>query len=220
MSLALFYGGTFDPVHAGHLAVAQAAHAAFGAEVAFVPAADPPHRATPGASAAQRAQMLALAIADEPGFRVDPRELRRSGPSWTVSTLRELRAERGPDAALAWVLGADAFRGLPGWHDWETLMDLAHFVVAVRPGHGLEALPPGLAAACQGRWREDPTDLARAPAGCLFRLDMALHPASATEVREGLAREPGPGHPWLDPAVAAFITREGLYRGGPGPAGV
>ncbi len=219
MSPALFYGGTFDPVHAGHLAVARAVRDVFGAGVAFVPAADPPHRAAPGASAAQRAQMLALAIADEPGFSVDARELRRSGPSWTVGTLRELRAERGPDAPLAWVLGADSFRGLPGWHEWETLMDLAHFVVAVRPGHALDALPGRLAAVCEGRWREDPAALAEAPAGRLFRLDMALHPASATEVRRGLAAQSGRGA-WLDPAVAAFIAREGLYRGGPGPAGV
>lgn len=221
MSLALFYGGTFDPVHAGHLAVARAARAVFGTGLAFVPAADPPHRAAPGASAAQRAQMLALAIAGEPGFRVDPREMRRSGPSWTVGTLRELRAERGPEAPLAWLMGADSFRGLPAWHEWECLMDLAHFVVAVRPGHALEALPPALEAACRGRWCEDPAELARAPAGRLFRLDMALHPASATEVRRGLAGAPAPGQAdWLDPAVAAFIAREGLYRGGAGPAGV
>jgi nicotinate-nucleotide adenylyltransferase len=219
VSLALFYGGTFDPVHAGHLAVARAAREVFGADVAFVPAADPPHRAAPGASAAQRAQMLALAIAGEPGFRVDTREMLRSGPSWTVGTLRELRAERGPDAPLAWVLGADAFRGLPTWHEWEALLDLAHFVVAVRPGHALEGLPAPLAAACAGRWAADPAGLAASPAGQLFRLDMALHPASATEVRRGLSAGPdAPG--WLDPAVAAFIAREGLYRGRPGPAGV
>lgn len=219
MSPALFYGGTFDPVHAGHLAVARAARAVFGTDVAFVPAADPPHRAAPGASAAQRAQMLALAIAGEPGLSVDPRELRRSGPSWTVGTLRELRAERGPDRPLAWVLGADAFRGLPSWHDWEALLELAHFIVAVRPGHALDALPPPLAAASRGRWRDDPAALARSPAGCLFRLDMALHPASATEVRRGLAGDAG-HDTWLDPAVAAYIAREGLYRAGPGPAGV
>jgi len=219
VTLALYYGGTFDPVHAGHLAVARAVRAAFGIAPAFVPAADPPHRAAPGASAAQRTRMLELALAAEPGFRVDTRELRRRGPSWTVATLRELRAELGPEAPLAWVLGADSFRGLPGWHAWEALPGLAHFVVAVRPGHALDPLPPVLAAACAGRWREDPADLAAAPAGRLFRLDMALHPASATEVRRGLAGGEGPAG-WLDPAVAAYIAREGLYRGGSGPAGV
>ena len=219
MSLALYYGGTFDPVHAGHLAVARAVRDAFGIAPAFVPAADPPHRPAPGASATQRARMLELALADEPGFTVDLRELRRSGPSWTVGTLRELRAQVGPAAPVAWVLGADSFRGLTAWHEWEALMGLAHFVVAVRPGHALDPLPPVLAAACAGRWREDPADLGHAPAGLLFRLDMPLHPASATEVRRGLAADAGDAG-WLHPAVADYIAREGLYRGGPGPTGV
>lgn len=219
MAPALFYGGTFDPVHAGHLAVAAAARDALGCRVAFLPAADPPHRAAPGASADQRARMLELAVAGEPAFSVDRRELHRAGPSWTVDTLRGLRAERGPDAPVAWLVGADAFRGLPTWHEWGALFDLAHFVVAVRPGHGLEALPPDLAQACAGRWLDHPADLDRRPAGGLFRLDMPLHPASATELRRRLqAGEPHGG--WLSPPVADFIGREGLYRGGQAPAGV
>lgn len=219
MALALHYGGTFDPVHAGHLAVARAARDALGARVAFLPAADPPHRAAPGASAEQRACMLELAIAGEAGFAVDRRELRRAGPSWTVDTLRELRHERGPDAPIAWLVGADAFRGLPDWHQWRALFDLAHFVVAVRPGHGLDALPADLGEACAGRWLAHPAGLADRAAGGLFRLDMPLHPASATELRRRLrAGEPHGG--WLTDAVAGFIGREGLYRGGAAPAGV
>lgn len=219
MALALLYGGTFDPVHAGHLAVARAARDALGADVAFLPAADPPHRAAPGASAEQRARMIELAIAGETGFSVDRRELQRAGPSWTVDTLRGLRAERGPGAPLAWLVGADAFRGLPTWHDWRELLDLAHFVVAVRPGHGLDALPADLAEACAGRWLDRPGPLATSPAGGLLRLDMALHPASATELRRRLrAGEPHGG--WLSADVADFIHRQGLYRGDPAPAGV
>lgn len=219
MALALFYGGTFDPVHAGHLAVAAAARDALGADVAFLPAADPPHRATPGATAVQRAQMLDLAIAGEPGFTVDRRELHRDGPSYTADTLRGLRTERGPVAPMAWLVGADAFRGLATWHEWRTLFDLAHFVVAVRPGHGLEALPADLAQDCTGRWLDHPGALAERPAGGLFRLDMPLHPASATELRRRLrAGEPHGG--WLCAPVAGFIDREGLYRGGTAPAGV
>ena len=87
MTLRILYGGTFDPVHAGHLAVAIAARDTLHADVAFVPAADPPHRPAPGASAAQRAAMVALAIAGTPGLSLDERELRRDGPSWTVLTL-------------------------------------------------------------------------------------------------------------------------------------
>ena len=212
MSLALLYGGTFDPVHAGHLAVARAARAALAADIAFLPAADPPHRAAPGASAVQRAHMLELAIAGEPGCRVDRRELDRAGPSYTVDTLRGLRAERGPAAPLAWLVGADAFRGLPGWHDWQELMGLAHFVVAVRPGHDLVSLPPALASACEGRWSHRPGDLASAPAGRLFRLEMPLHPASATELRRRLRAGEDPGG-WLDPAVEDYIAGQHLYRG-------
>ena len=131
MTLRILYGGTFDPVHAGHLAVAIAARDTLHADVAFVPAADPPHRPAPGASAAQRAAMVALAIAGTPGLSLDERELRRDGPSWTVLTLEQARAEAGPSAPLAWLVGADAFRGLPTWHRWETLAGLAHLVVAV-----------------------------------------------------------------------------------------
>jgi nicotinate-nucleotide adenylyltransferase len=209
MAIELLYGGTFDPVHAGHLAVARAARDALQAEVAFLPSADPPHRPAPGASAEQRAHLLALAIAGEPGFGLDLRELQRPGPSYTVDTLREWRAERGPEARLAWLIGADAFRGLADWHRWRDLFGLAHFVVAVRPGHDLADLPLALATACQGRWRPAPA-LADAPAGGLCRLSLPPHPASATELRRRLrAGEPHGG--WLAPAVAAHIAREGLY---------
>lgn len=219
MSLRLLYGGTFDPVHAGHLAVARAARAALGAEVAFLPAADPPHRSAPGASALQRARMLELAILGEPGFRVDRRELERAGPSYTVDTLREVRAEAGPAAPLAWLVGADAFRGLPTWRDWPDLLALAHFVVAVRPGHDLESLPTELAEACAGRWAGAPADLDRVPSGSVFRLAMPLHPASATELRERLRTGRGDDG-WLAPAVRDYIAARGLYAGQGRPGGV
>lgn len=211
MSLTVLYGGTFDPVHAGHLAVARAARAALGADVRLVPAADPPHRAAPGAGADDRVALLELAIAGEPGLSVDRRELHRNGRSYTVDTLRGLRAELGPSAPLAWIVGADAFRGLATWHDWTDLFGLAHFVVAVRPGHGLEHLPPALERACTGRWATDVAELAESPAGRLWCLDMPLHPASATELRRRL-REGADTGDWLAPAVAAEIARRGLYR--------
>lgn len=219
MALALLYGGTFDPVHAGHLAVARAARDALGADVALVPAADPPHRAPPGASAAQRAHMLELAIAGEPGLSVDRREMHRAGPSWTVDTLRELRREIGPSPPVAWLVGADSFRSLPSWHRWQSLFDLAHLVIAVRPGHALEALPPELAQACSGRWTDQAAELSQRPAGSLLRLDMPLHPASATELRRRLLAGEPHGD-WLAAPVADYIRREGLYRGGTGPSGV
>jgi nicotinate-nucleotide adenylyltransferase len=219
VTLRVCYGGTFDPVHAGHLAVATAARAALSPPfVDFIPAADPPHRPPPGASAEHRAAMLELAIAGTPGFRVDRRELRRAEPSWTVTTLRELRRELGSAQPVVWLLGADAFRGLPDWHEWNDLFALAHFVVAVRPGHDLAALPAALEQACAGRWIVDPAGLATAPAGRVWRLELPPHPASATAVRAGVAT--GAGHAWLPPAVADYIARHGLYRGHHGIPGV
>ena len=155
--LRLFYGGTFDPIHNGHLAIARAARDALCVTVRLMPAADPPHRAPPGASAAQRAHLLDLAVKGERGLCVDRRELRRAARlpasrSYTVDTLRELRMELGDAAPLALLIGADSLLGLPGWHEWRALFGLAHFVVADRPGNLLDAgLPPELADALASR---------------------------------------------------------------------
>ncbi|MGE8260938.1 MAG: nicotinate-nicotinamide nucleotide adenylyltransferase, partial [Stenotrophomonas sp.] len=121
MGLRIYYGGTFDPVHLGHLAIARAARDQLQVAVRLLPAADPPHRAAPGADAAQRLAMLALAIGDEPGLLLDRRELDRAErqpgvPSYTVDTLRELRAELGPRQPIAWLVGADSLLALPSWH--------------------------------------------------------------------------------------------------------
>ena len=214
--LNLFYGGTFDPVHNGHLAIARAARDELGCTVRLMPAADPPHRAPPGADAEQRARMLELAIADEPGLRVDRRELDRDGRSYSIDTLRELRATLGADAPIALLIGADSFIGLPGWHEWKALFDVTHFVVAPRPGSPLDGqLPKELASMAGGRWAGSPEVLESTPAGRLFLLDTPLQPESASEVRRRIAN----GQAWLDlvpAAVAGFILGQGLY---PRPAG-
>ncbi len=213
--LHLFYGGTFDPVHDGHLAIAEAARRELGVPVHLVPAADPPHRAAPGADAAQRAQMLALAIAGRPGLVLDTRELRRAGPgarpSYTVDTLLELRRALGPEAPLAWLLGADSFLGLPGWHRWHELPALTHFVVAERPGSPVDdALDPALAQAFAGRWADSAAALAAAPAGRVWRLHQPLREESASEVRRQIAAH-GPWRSRVPAAVADYIAAAGLY---------
>ncbi|HVJ37842.1 MAG TPA: nicotinate-nucleotide adenylyltransferase [Stenotrophomonas sp.] len=213
--LVLCYGGTFDPIHDGHLAIARAARDAFEVPVALIPAADPPHRAPPGANAAQRAHMISLAIAGEPGLRLDLRELRRAQrldrPSYTYDTLQELRHEHGPARPIAWLLGADSFVGLPQWHRWKELGGLAHLVIAERPGSALDAaLPPALAAWAQGRWAESAQVLAQEPSGRLWRLQQPLRDESASQVRRAIA-EGGDGRAWLPPAVAEFIAAEHLY---------
>src|SRR5664279_5297098 len=122
-------GGTFDPVHYGHLRFADDVRRALHlAEVRLVPAADPPHRRGPAATADHRAAMLTLAAAEFPGLVVDERELRRPGKSYTVPTLEELRREF-PGRPVWLLLGADAFRDLPTWHRWQELFDLAHVIV-------------------------------------------------------------------------------------------
>ncbi|QJD70061.1 nicotinate-nucleotide adenylyltransferase [Xanthomonas campestris pv. badrii] len=213
--LHLYYGGTFDPIHLGHLAIACAARDELGAVVHLVPAADPPHRPAPGTTAAQRAQMLALALAGQPGLVLDDRELQRAcaggAPSYTVETLRELRATLGPQTPIAWLLGADAFVELSHWHQWEALFGLAHFVVAARPGTALDlAQAPALAAAVQGRWAASVDELAASPAGRLWRLQQPLRGESASAVRARIAS----GADWqglVPAAVAGFIRQHGLY---------
>lgn len=218
-SLLVLYGGTFDPVHHGHLAIAGAARDLLQATIRLMPAADPPHRAPPGASADQRAEMLDLALAGEPGLCVDRRELHRDGRSYSIDTLLELRAQIGDDAPVALLVGADSFVGLPDWHRWHELFDHAHFVVAERPGSPLDHdLRPELAAALEGRWRTAPAALREAPSGRVLRLRQPLHAESATSIRARIAA----GEPWRDQvpaAVAAYIQRHGLYLNGDGIRG-
>ena len=218
--LFVLYGGTFDPVHNGHIAIARDARDALDADIHLVPAADPPHRPPPGAAAGDRVAMLKLALADEPGLLPDLRELRRHAVdgarrSYSVDTLRGLRAELGAEAPIALLVGADSFIGLPTWKSWRDLFDLAHFVVASRAGSPLDAeLPPLLAEALQGREAKSPDPLRGQPAGRVLYLRQPLHAQSATDIRHRIAA----GLPWgglVPPAVADYIHCHGLY-GEPG----
>jgi nicotinate-nucleotide adenylyltransferase len=128
------FGGTFDPIHCGHLRTAFELWQELKlAEIRFLPTGSPPHREKLYASPEQRLEMVRAAVADQPAFIVDDREVRRSGVSYSVDTLAELRQEY-PQRSLCLLLGMDAFLGLPGWHRWRELLTLAHIVVAHRPG--------------------------------------------------------------------------------------
>jgi nicotinate-nucleotide adenylyltransferase len=184
--------------------------------VHLMPAADPPHRAPPGATAIERVHLLDLAEKDEVGLCVDRRELVRAARdpearSYTVETLRELRAEQGDAVPVALLIGADSLLGLPTWKAWSDLFDLAHFIVADRPGSGLDAgLSPILMEVLEGRWTDHPADLHRSPAGRVYRLHQLLQPESATEIR----RRIGAGEAWrhlVPPQVADAIADERLY---------
>jgi nicotinate-nucleotide adenylyltransferase len=178
------FGGTFDPIHYGHLRPAQEAVQQLAlAELRFVPAAQPPHRPSPQASAAQRLAMVELAIRGLPALRVDDRELRRGGLSYTVLTLESLRAELG-NTPLCLLIGADQFRSFETWHRWQEIPDLAHLVVLNRPGATSGSLP----AWARTRACDDFGVLRVAPAGRLAFLSVSPQDISATRIRAALAR--------------------------------
>ena len=210
-------GGTFDPVHDGHLGLADDARRAFaGAEVRLVPAGDPPHRSAPGAPAADRLAMLKLATVTRPGIAIDERELARAGKSYTVLTLHELRAE-APRRPLILVLGADAFRGLPTWHRWREILELAHVAVAARPGDPFEAaLPEALAPLWRARRADSAADLISSPAGRIYVLPTVAHDVSASAIRAALSHG-GDGaravRALMPPAVWDYIHTHRLYAG-------
>ena len=210
--LEILYGGSFDPVHLGHLAVARNARDAVAAQVRLMPAADPPHKGPLHADARQRLAMLELAVDGEAGLGVEDCELGRDGPSYTVDTLRFLRAARVGEQPLAILVGADSFLSLPGWKEWRSLFDLAHIVIAERGGSGFapSTLPDALAEATAGRWAQAPDELHRLASGLVLRLDQPLRPESASEVRRRIAA----GGDWqalVPPPVAGYIAENRLY---------
>lgn len=182
--LALF-GGTFDPIHIGHLSVAWEASELLDAEVRLMPANVPPHRPPPTASATQRVDMLRAALRGQSRLALDTRELERSGPSYTIDTLEELRREYG-ERPLVLLLGADAFAGLRSWHRWRELFDVTHLGVINRPG--IEAcVPVELERAVAARRTDDPGVIRSMPAGKVIELAVTPLEVSATRIRELLA---------------------------------
>ncbi|MGN6226157.1 MAG: nicotinate-nucleotide adenylyltransferase [Dyella sp.] len=206
-------GGTFDPVHIGHLCVAWEASELLDAEVHLLPASVPPHRPPPIASVEQRVAMLRAALAGQDRLDLDLRELQRAGPSYTVDTLAELRAEHG-DRPLVLLMGADAFAGLPTWHRWERLFELAHLGVFARPGFQF-SLPTELEAAVSGRLADTGGDWRNQPSGRLLQLEVTPLEISATRIRHLLASGRSPRYLLSD----RMFDMPGLlaaYRSDPG----
>jgi nicotinate-nucleotide adenylyltransferase len=205
-------GGTFDPIHFGHLRLAEELAGALQlTEVRLIPAAQPAHRAAPGVDAQQRCRMVALAARGNPRLRVDDRELRRPTLSYTFDTLRELRQELGEATPLFFLLGADAFAGLPRWHRWQSLFELTHFVVAHRPGyHDWQAgLPPELASEWQQRLVTMATPCTGG-AGTIRLLPTTALDISATAIRDLLLAGLSPRY-LLPDAVLEYIRAQRLY---------
>jgi nicotinate-nucleotide adenylyltransferase len=186
-ALGLF-GGTFDPIHLGHLRLAEEAREALGlAGVCFIPAGMPPHRDIPRTPAVHRLEMVRQAIAGNPAFCCDDAEVRSEERSYTVLTLERLRAQYS-DRPLVLLLGADAFLGLAGWHRWQEILRFAHVAVAGRPGHAADELP----------------------AGAVVRFDMTPLAISATEIRAMLHNGRSPRY-LLPDSVVDYIAAHSLY---------
>jgi nicotinate-nucleotide adenylyltransferase len=209
------FGGTFDPIHFGHLRLAQEiAESVHMAEVRFMPGGTPPHRAAPQVTAQQRMDMVLLATAGNPLFTVDDREVRRSGPGYTVDTLIELRREIGPKRPLCLLLGADAFIELATWHRWHELFTLAHLIVAHRPGFAPETwpqrMPEPLAREYDTRLLHQPFAVHLSPAGGIATRAIAALDISGSLIRDSLSRGVSPRYLLPDP-VLDYIRSHGLY---------
>lgn len=203
-------GGSFDPVHSGHLQLARDAHAGLGlAQVVFLPAGQPWQKG-PITPAAERLAMLELALGDDPRWRIDARELERPGPSYTVDTLCEMRAECGSDQPLVWILGFDQLRGLASWDRWTELIGLAHLAYARRAGVA-PTLDPVMEEFVR-RHRAGAAQLRDRAAGLV--VEFAMHPVdcSASALRARIAA--GDTHsaaPFLAPQVLQYIRSHQLY---------
>jgi nicotinate-nucleotide adenylyltransferase len=203
-------GGTFDPVHHGHLRAAlEALERCRLGRILFMPAGNPVHRPQPSASGPQRMEMLRRAVAAEARFTVDDREMKRPGPSYSVDTLKELRAEVGT-APLCLILGADAFLGLPSWHRWREITDLAHVIVMHRPGWTLGAQSEELQKLVAHRLCAD-MDALLQPCGSIRIQEMTALDISSSAIRSLVA---GGGDPrFLVPdQVRDIIINTGCYR--------
>lgn len=208
-------GGTFDPIHNGHLRLAQEALEQCGlAAVRIIPAGTPPHRGGPHATTEQRLAMVRLAVQDNAAFMLDEREIRRSGPSYTVDTLATLRSELGSEQPLCLLMGGDAFLQLDTWHEWKKLFELAHIVVIQRNGrplgNAIEQADAALRDEYRARLAPASAALHEGPAGAIVVLDMPTLEISATSIRSRCAQ--GRSLRYLVPdAVAGYIQSHHLY---------
>jgi nicotinate-nucleotide adenylyltransferase len=206
------FGGTFDPVHYGHLRAALEAREKLGLDaLRLLPAGDPPHRPDTVASAAQRLAMLGLAIASEPALLLDDREIRRAGPSFMVDTLAEIRAEAGTAPVLL-LVGQDAANALDSWHRWRDLFHLAHLVVLRRPDAHFRCAGE-LRRQIEERRVTGPGDLLQTPAGQVLSLEVTQLDISSTVIRRLLAEGRSPRFLLPDP-VLEYIEEQRLYGAG------
>ena len=197
-------GGTFDPIHNGHLHIAAAASKRLQLQqVRFMPCSLPVHRTRPHASVSQRCDMIELALAERPDFVLDTLEIDRGGPSYMIDSLHEIR-RRGP-ARLLLLLGTDAFNRFGEWRQPLEILQLASLLICARPG-----IEPEFAQF--EKYRVDSVEqLQRRPSGAILTLEVDAPDCSSSEVRNKLVAGEIP-RPWLHPAVADYIQTHHLYR--------
>jgi nicotinate-nucleotide adenylyltransferase len=208
-------GGTFDPVHLAHLRLAEELADGIGlSKVRFIPTGAPPHRGTPRVTGAHRMEMVRLAIGGNPRLEADDREIRRQGVCYTFDTLNELRAELG-DRPLCLLMGSDAFSALTTWHRWEELFDLAHIVIAHRPGFSLQqlqsSLPGPLRKIYLQRLAASTGILRRDSAGAVYAREITALDIAATQIR-GLLAGGGSARYLVPDAVLDYIETNRLYK--------
>ena len=178
-------GGTFDPIHYGHLRPALDIMQQVGlSEVRFIPNRTPPHRDAPKLSDLQRSELVKLAISDTPNFVLDERELQRDGPSYMVDTLQSLKGDF-PDDVLCLMMGMDAFNGLQQWHRWDSILELSHIIVTTRPGAKMAQF--ATQNAISRVLTDDPQSLMQRPAGQILLQSVTQLDISASQIRSYLS---------------------------------
>lgn len=209
--LDAFFGGTFDPIHYGHLRPVEILATKVPIEKVFLlPNHVPPHRPQPQATSQQRLVMVELAIKDHPLFAIDSRELEKNSPSYTIETLISLRQERGAEQPLAFIIGQDSLLSINTWHKWQQLLDNCHLLVCARPGYATRFSEPAMQSWLEQHQTHNPEDLLRQANGLIFLADTPLVDISATQIRTRLSHG-DPCRDLLPPRVLNYIQQQGLY---------
>ncbi|MCW2474602.1 MULTISPECIES: nicotinate-nucleotide adenylyltransferase [unclassified Symbiopectobacterium] len=210
--LIAYFGGTFDPIHYGHLRPVTALADEIGlTRITLMPNNVPPHREQPEATAQQRKHMVELAIAKTPLFSVDDRELQRITPSYTIDTMEMIRAERGDNTPLAFIIGQDSLLTLHAWHRGQDLLKVCHLLVCARPGYRTVLDTPEQQAWLEAHSVENAAALHAQPHGLIYLAHTPLVTVSATDIRQ--RRQKGePCDDLVPPAVLHFMDAHDLYR--------
>ena len=205
-------GGTFNPIHNGHLRLAQElADALNFSEVRFIPSANPPHKISPKISAQHRAAMVQLAISDNPLFKLDTRELHRAGASYSIDTLISLQEELGGSAPLCLIMGSDAFAKVNTWHRWQALLDYCHIILVQRPmGATQPKLAEELSVLLHNHYSENVSDLVNENAGYIHMQKITALDITSTNIREQLKAGHSPRYLMPD-NVIKYIKSHNLY---------